>query len=400
MRSRSPAVLLVGSFLLLFAATARSALLVDATYAPVPLKSLCPGWTYLVDVTVTNTGTATWKPGAVFLSYHWYDGANVIVPDGLRTTLPGTVAPGGTVTLHASLQAPSVQGTFTLKWDMIVPPTFYFSTLGAKTFDVQVKTAKGTFCLASVLQKLVNRIPLIDAVQPITIEPGSVVYVTGTQFGDTTGTLTLKGNFPPSGEVSIAAPIWKDTIVGGVVPDTISGAPDQQAELVLRRANGEEDQAPVAFQARRHLHYVDASEMATDYCDTDVWRNKCNGVGDDVDAGYLVSAKFLDGVLICPGVTDFSDNSSSFPVYGGHQCVQLNYWGVDSYSMPLKNGWELYDVAAYYNRDSDSNFVDTTARSGGFTDHAFWDCDSRGIGFPTWYCIYSEIVGPLGVPYK
>src|SRR5262249_1922250 len=144
-------------------------------------------------------------------------------------------------------------------------------------------------------------IPLIDAVQPITIEPGDVLYVTGTNFGDATGTLTLKGNFPPSSEVSVAAPIWKDSIIGGVVPDTISGAPDQQAELVLRRGDGEEDRAPVAFQARRHLHYLDASEIATDFCDPGVWRNKCNGVGDDVDISYLVQFQFLDGVLICPG---------------------------------------------------------------------------------------------------
>jgi hypothetical protein len=388
---------------LLLAPSVRVAVAADgATYAPTPLLKLCPGWTYRVDVTLTNTGTTTWNPGGnrpYELSYHWLSGATVVVQDGLRTPLTASVLPGATITLHADVQAPPTSGTYTLKWDMLHETVGYFSEKGVPTGDLAVTTDKTRACLIGLyVNPMLRALPVITNVAPHVLEPGDVFYVSGTDLG-TAGTLRLEGNFP-GGSLALTAPVWKDTVVGGNVPDDVTGVPDQAAELVLRRDDGFEDRWPVQFVARRQFRYLDASEVTTAYCSTVAWRNKCNGVGDDVPLGDVFAAHFNQGVLLCPAAPN-ADGTTAGPVYGGHQCVSLlTDTGDDQYTLDVKNGWALDDVTSHFNRSGDWDFVDWAGSGGHGAIDASWQCDSLGISRPTWYCFYPEIIGPRGVPYK
>ncbi len=101
-----------------------------------------------VSVSVTNVGTLTWPSGGanpVYLSYHWYSEGSVYVWDGLRTPLPGNVAPGESVTLTASLKAPAGPSTPVVKWDMVQEGATWFSFNGAPTLDVPVTVAKQVY---------------------------------------------------------------------------------------------------------------------------------------------------------------------------------------------------------------------------------------------------------------
>jgi len=126
-----------------------------AAYGPGPVPSLTRGQTITVKVGVTNTGGLTWIPSganAFRLSYHWYKtntvGAGAALPalavvwDGLRTNLPGPLGPNQTniSPLNASVQAPSIAGTYVLKWDMVQEgfPGTWFSQQKVLTFDQTV----------------------------------------------------------------------------------------------------------------------------------------------------------------------------------------------------------------------------------------------------------------------
>ena len=84
-----------------------------------PTFATASGATLTVPVTVTNTGSLPWDANSAFrLAYHWYQGSTLVTWDGLRTILPSSVPPGGSLTLQASVKAPASAGTYTLKWDM------------------------------------------------------------------------------------------------------------------------------------------------------------------------------------------------------------------------------------------------------------------------------------------
>ncbi|MEZ4384089.1 MAG: sulfatase-like hydrolase/transferase [Nannocystaceae bacterium] len=75
-----------------------------------------------VEVTVRNTGAATWAAdGADRLSYHWLaaDGATLVEREGLRTPLPRAVAPGEAVTVPIVVRGPGEGGDFVLAIDMV-----------------------------------------------------------------------------------------------------------------------------------------------------------------------------------------------------------------------------------------------------------------------------------------
>ena len=73
-------------------------------------------------VVVQNTGETTWPAaGPVRLSYHWLDKQGAVVTfEGLRTMLPGDVAPGETITLLAQVRVPSKSDGYRLQWQMLV----------------------------------------------------------------------------------------------------------------------------------------------------------------------------------------------------------------------------------------------------------------------------------------
>lgn len=113
-------------------------------------KLMEPGSTNLVEVTVRNSGSAAWTPGAkdpVRVGYHWVreDGSPYTEDDmlalELHTDLPRVVNPGDGVTLKASVKAPAAIGRYTLQWDMLQERVTWFQTQGNVPFEVAVVVA-------------------------------------------------------------------------------------------------------------------------------------------------------------------------------------------------------------------------------------------------------------------
>jgi hypothetical protein len=374
-----------------------------ADYSPGSLKTLCPGWTYTIPVRVRNTGTFSWTQVAFKLSYHWYDTAgNVIVVDGLSTgmTVP-LVTPGNEHTFQARLQVPSASlGTYVLKWDMLIENIGYFSQLGAPTKDVTVSVhALPCLNLARTAAEASLKFPAITSVWQGNVGPGDVVVVGGLNFGDTPGKLVLKGNAPgyPLGEVALDTPVWKDSVVGGIVPDSISGVVDQPATLRLSRAdNSSTAEWALNFYATRELRYVDAADMATD-CWEGSWKDWCNGIGAPASEFIGDFGKF--SVWFCPAVVNHSGIVAG-PIRATHQGHPWD-WGVDHYTISLRNGW-LFEDLDHYVKYSDT--IDFLGNVSPFPTKievdAQWRGHPNGIGRATEYCVYVRAVGPRGVPYR
>ena len=78
-----------------------------------------------------NVGTATWGPD-IAASYHWLDErGNAIVWDGMRTALPGPVAPGEQVELEIAVRAPMPPGSYGFALDLVAEHRAWFAELGA-----------------------------------------------------------------------------------------------------------------------------------------------------------------------------------------------------------------------------------------------------------------------------
>lgn len=95
----------------------------SARYTSSQVAPMAPNELRSVPITVRNDGRIRWEPGGlrpVRLSYHWLDATGRIVRfEGRRTQLPHPVEPGASVTLQASVQAPSAAGRYVLVWDML-----------------------------------------------------------------------------------------------------------------------------------------------------------------------------------------------------------------------------------------------------------------------------------------
>lgn len=102
-----------------------------------------------VPVTVTNTSVRTWLAGGntpVRVSYHWLDAesSEMIIFDGLRTPLPGDLAPGEQVIIGLRVQAPEEAGEYQLQIDLTQEKVTWFSTRTgqATTLTVRVGAAR------------------------------------------------------------------------------------------------------------------------------------------------------------------------------------------------------------------------------------------------------------------
>ena len=76
------------------------------------------------------------------LAYHWLDPlGNPIVWDGTRTALPREVAPGETLELDVSLDAPRPPGSYLVSFDLVEEYRFWFGEVGSTTLDLPVAVA-------------------------------------------------------------------------------------------------------------------------------------------------------------------------------------------------------------------------------------------------------------------
>jgi hypothetical protein len=79
---------------------------------------------------VENVGAATWGDD-IAASYHWLDErGNAIVWDGIRTPLPGVVAPGESVSLEIAVRAPMPPGPYGFALDLVAEHRAWFAELG------------------------------------------------------------------------------------------------------------------------------------------------------------------------------------------------------------------------------------------------------------------------------
>ncbi len=79
---------------------------------------------------VENAGTATWGAD-IAASYHWLDErGNAIVWDGLRSALPGAVAPGERVSLEIAVRAPMPPARYGFALDLVAEHRAWFGELG------------------------------------------------------------------------------------------------------------------------------------------------------------------------------------------------------------------------------------------------------------------------------
>jgi len=92
--------------------------------------SLPAGARSTVKVVLYNGSNFGWDPqGGVNLAYHWLDFAgNVVTWEGARTPL--AIAPGTAAVVNASVIAPTVAGTYTLRFDLVQEGVTWFSGQG------------------------------------------------------------------------------------------------------------------------------------------------------------------------------------------------------------------------------------------------------------------------------
>ncbi len=96
-----------------------------------------------VPVSIENLSSMNWPANGNFqLSYHWVQGANVVVLNGERTAMPSAVPPGGAIAISARLKGPPAPGLYTLKWDMVQDAATWFSNKGVPTNNQSVTAAQ------------------------------------------------------------------------------------------------------------------------------------------------------------------------------------------------------------------------------------------------------------------
>ncbi|HYU03276.1 MAG TPA: hypothetical protein VEL02_05465, partial [Jatrophihabitantaceae bacterium] len=120
---------------------------------PTPPTALVQGASAPVSITVQNIGNETWNiAGAnpVRLSYHWYDAAgSAVMWDGPRTPLPADVAAGASLTLTATIAAPSTPGAFRLTFALVKEGVAWFAQSAAFVVQVASATTIATYTVAT-----------------------------------------------------------------------------------------------------------------------------------------------------------------------------------------------------------------------------------------------------------
>ncbi len=106
--------------------------------------SMNAGGVYNVSVTLRNTGTTTWGTSTLLtdiIALGYRPVPNSLLWGISRVALPGTVAPGATVTFSFTVRAPSVAGSYEFQWQAIKGPVGFFGEVSPR---VMVAVTGGT----------------------------------------------------------------------------------------------------------------------------------------------------------------------------------------------------------------------------------------------------------------
>jgi hypothetical protein len=115
----------------------------DAHDTPAMLQ---PGQDISVSLNLRNAGKVSWVPGDVRLGYRWLDNLGSLIAEEVSAgSLSAEIPFAGSVPLTATLTAPPVTGTYTLRWDLYRPGSGWFADLSAASEPLEVPvTVKNT----------------------------------------------------------------------------------------------------------------------------------------------------------------------------------------------------------------------------------------------------------------
>ncbi len=126
---------------------------------------------FTATVRVSNDAATTWRAAgadAVRLAYHWIDPSGAaVVWDGLRTALPGDVAPGESLAVVARIQPPPDGLSYALRFDLVRDGVAWFSDRGVAPADVAVSVDRGlaaTYAPALEVTTLIGGSPALVSV--------------------------------------------------------------------------------------------------------------------------------------------------------------------------------------------------------------------------------------------
>jgi hypothetical protein len=106
-----------------------------ATYRAPALVRTAPGVEARVNVTLLNTGSATWNASSTDdyrLAYRWLEPStgHLVRNGGQRAVFVGPVAPTEEVSVTASIEVPTETGEYLVAWDLVHEGTAWFSEKG------------------------------------------------------------------------------------------------------------------------------------------------------------------------------------------------------------------------------------------------------------------------------
>ncbi|MCR4431966.1 MAG: hypothetical protein NUV45_13230 [Tepidanaerobacteraceae bacterium] len=102
-----------------------------------------PGEKLILPLDIKNTGTMSWLSdgkNSINLSYHILDeNKKMILNDGERTAIPGSVKSGEAVQVNAQVKAPEKAGIYYIEFDMVHEGVTWFEQKGSKTLTVRLE---------------------------------------------------------------------------------------------------------------------------------------------------------------------------------------------------------------------------------------------------------------------
>ncbi len=89
-----------------------------------------------------NTSRQKWivqGNNKIRLAYHWLKKTGeVVIHDGIRSSIPHNLNPGDKVEISAKVKAPKAAGEYILEFDMVQEQVAWFGLRGAETLRLDV----------------------------------------------------------------------------------------------------------------------------------------------------------------------------------------------------------------------------------------------------------------------